>query len=109
MGAKDWLIQKAAVAMLNQSIFRPYGNIKDLKLDTTGRSIEAEVELNGESQAVRIQVPEYEIIEEGDTAYFIVKEISTSREWLTALARNYAVGRRFEIPESARAYLPMLR
>jgi hypothetical protein len=109
MGAKDWLIQKAAVAMLNQSIFQPYGSVKDLKLDTSARSIDAEVELKGETQPVRLQVHEYEIVEADGSAYFVVKAISTSREWLTTLAKNYAVGRRFEIPETARVYLPMLK
>ena len=109
MGAKDWLVQKAAVAMLNQAIFKPYGTIKDLKLDTTRRSIELEAELKGEAQPVRIHIHEYELIEENGTPYVELKSISTSREWLTTLARNYGVGRRFEIPENVRPYLSMLR
>jgi hypothetical protein len=109
MGAKDWLVQKAALAVLNQSLFRPYGVVKELKLDTTARTIEAELELKGESQLVRIHIQEYDLIEENGTPYFVIKEINTSREWLTTLARNYGVGRRLEIPESARAFLSMLR
>ena len=58
---------------------------------------------------MRIHIEEYELIEEDGTPYFVVKQISTSREWLTILARNFGVGRRLEIPESARGYLPMLR
>jgi hypothetical protein len=108
MGAKDWLIQKAAVAMLNQSVFRPYGTVKELKLDTARRTIEIEAELKGESQPVRIQIQEYEILEENGSAFVVLKGITTSREWLTTLARNYGEGRRIEIPESVRAYLPML-
>ena len=108
MGAKDWLIQKAAVAMLNQSIFRPYGTVKDLKIDTTRRTLEVEAELKGESQPVRIQIAQYEIIEENGSAFVELKGITTSREWLTTLAQNYGEGRRIEIPESVRAYLPML-
>ena len=108
MGAKDWLIQKAAVAMLNQAVIKPYGTITDLKLDTGRRSIEAEVELKGESAPVRVHIREYEIVEENGTPYLVIKDVSTSREWLTTLAQNYAIGRRFEIPAAARSYLPML-
>jgi hypothetical protein len=108
MGAKDWLIQKAAVAMLNQSIFRPYGTVKELKIDTTRRTLEVEAELKGESQPVRIQVQQYDIIEDGGTAFVVLKGITTSREWLTTLAQNHGEGRRIEIPETVRAYLPML-
>jgi len=108
MGAKDWLIQKAAAAMLNQAFLKPYGTLKNLKLDLAQRSIDAEVELKGESSPVRVQIHKYEVLEENGAAFIVVKEVSTSREWLTTLARNYAVGRKIEIPAAARPYLPML-
>lgn len=95
--------------MLNQAIFKPYGTITDLKLDTARHSIEATVDLKGESEPVQIHIHEYEIIEENGTPFVILKEISTSREWLTALAQHQAVGRRFEIPHAARSYLSMLK
>ena len=108
MGAKDWLIEKTAVAMLNQSVLKPYGTLARMKLDTSARSIDAELELKGETQRVRIQVNEYELLEEGDRSFFVIKSILTSREWLTALARDFAVGRKFEVPESVRSFLPMI-
>ena len=108
MGAKDWLIGKTAVAMLNQSVLKPYGTLKELKLDTQQRTIDAELELRGETQPVRIQISEYELIEEDDATYLVLKGITTSREWLTTLARDFAVDRRLKLPEAARNYLPML-
>jgi hypothetical protein len=109
MGAKDWLIEKTAVAMLNQSVLRPYGTLTRLKLDTANCSVEADLDLKGESAPVRIQVPRYELIEEKGATYLVIKSISTSRDWLTTLARDFAVDRRFELPESVRSFLPMLR
>jgi hypothetical protein len=108
MGAKDWLIEKTAVAMLNQAVLKPYGTLTKLKLDTTARRIEAELELKGETEPVRLDIGEYELVEEDDSAWLVIKEISTSREWLTRLANDFAVGRRFELPASVRSYLPML-
>ena len=108
MGAKDWLIEKTTVAMLNQSVIRPYGVLTRLKLDTSARSIDAELELKGETQRVQIQVNEYELLQENGSSFFVIKSIQTSREWLTTLARDFAVGRKFEVPESVRSFLPML-
>ena len=47
MGAKDWLIEKTAAATLNQSVLKPYGTLTRLKLDTSNRSMEAELDLKG--------------------------------------------------------------
>jgi hypothetical protein len=108
MGAKDWLIEKTVVAMLNQSVLKPYGALKELKLDTKQRTINAELELKGEAEPVRIQISEYELIDEDDAAYLVLKGITTSREWLTTLARDFAEDRRLKLPEAMRSYLPML-
>src|SRR5262245_65808280 len=43
MGAKDWLVEKAGMAMLNQAVLRPYGTLTQLKLDSSARTIEAEL------------------------------------------------------------------
>jgi hypothetical protein len=108
MGAKDWLLEKTAVAMLNQSVVKPYGEVTRLKLDTAARSIEAELNLNGEVHPVTIHVREYELIETAGAVYFIIRRITTSRDWLTRLAEDFAVDRRFQVPPSVQRYLPML-
>ncbi len=109
MGAKDWLVEKAAVVMINQAVLKPYGTLTALKLDTTARTIDAEVQLHGETEPVRLQVHEYELIEEAGTVFAVIKSASTSRAWLTRLVNDFAVQRRFELPESVRKFLPMLR
>ena len=108
MGAKDWLVEKAAVAMLNQSVLKPYGALTRLKLDTANRTIEGELELKGETQAVKINVHAYELIEEDGGPYLVIKGMSTSREWMTTLARDFAVGRKIRIPESVQPFLKMI-
>lgn len=108
MGAKDWLVEKAAVAMLNQSMLKPYGTLTRLKLDTANRTIEGELELKGETQVVKINVHGYELLEEDGGVYLIINGLSTSREWLTTLARDFAVGKKIRIPESVRPFLKMI-
>ena len=109
MAAKDWLIEKAGMALLNQAVLKPYGTLTRLKLDTTARTIEADVELNGETQPVNLQVREYELRETEGRATVVLKDIHTSREWLTTLMKNFVVDREFNLPDSVKKFLPMLR
>ncbi len=108
MGAKDWLIERAAVAMLNQSVLKPYGELKQLKLDSSLRRIEAELELKGEPQPVQLKVGNYEIVQEEGAAFLVLHEVSTSREWLTKLAGDFLVGRKLALPQQIQPFLPML-
>jgi hypothetical protein len=108
MGAKDWLIEKTAVAVLNQSVLKPYGALTQLRLDTKRRVIDAVLELAGETQPVQVRIDGYEILEEPDAAYLVLNDITTSREWVTTLARNFAVERKLKLPNAVRTYLPML-
>lgn len=109
MGAKDWLIEKAGMALVNQAVLKPYGTLTSLKLDTTARWMEAEVDLRGETQSVRVRVQEYVLREEGGRAFIIIKSIDTSREWLTTLARDFLVDKPLELPDSVKKFLPMLQ
>ena len=108
MGAKDWLVEKAGMAVLNQAVLKSYGSMTRLKLDTAARTIEAELELKGETEPLRLHVQEYELRQESGRAFIIIKSIDTSREWLTTLARDFAVDRPFELPDSVKKFLPMI-
>jgi hypothetical protein len=108
MGAKDWLVEKAGMAVLNQALLKPYGTITKLKLDTTARTVEAELDLKGEVQPVRLHVQEYVIRQDGARVFVILKRIETSREWLTTAARDFVLGREFELPDSVKKFLPMI-
>jgi hypothetical protein len=109
MGAKDWLVEKAGMALLNQAVLKPYGTLTQLKLDTTARTIEAELELKGEAQPVQLQVREYELCEQDGRATVVLKDVHTSREWLTTLMGNFVVGKEFTLPDSVKKFLPMIR
>ena len=108
MGAKDWLVEKAGMAVLNQAVLKPYGAMTSLKLDTTARTIEAELELKGETERLRLHIQEYELRREGNRAFVVIKSIDTSREWVTTLARDFAVDRPFELPDSVKKFLPLI-
>jgi len=96
--SKDKLVQKTAPSLLNKSFLTPYGRVTDLKLNSQSKALEVTLELKGEREPVRIEVHNYELLKENGRCFVILKDVSTSREWLTALARNLAVGKRLEVP-----------
>ena len=98
MGFKDRLFEKVAKPILNRTVLAPYGEARELRLDTSGKSAEIVVALKGERDPVRITVGRYEVSEVGFDVFVTVHEIDTSREWMTELAERNVVGRAFQLP-----------
>lgn len=76
----------------------PYGELKDLKLNSRERTIHLEVLLKGETLPLGVDVLEYELQTAADQDFIVVKRVVASREWVTELLRNFLVGRRQPIP-----------
>ena len=96
--AKDRVVERAALTYLNQSLLAPYGKATSLRLDSAARTLRVEVELKGENQSVEVDIVGYEITREGEQYYATIREVRTSREWLTTLASTQLQNRRFELP-----------
>jgi len=86
------------VFVINSRIGK-YGKILDLDLDTGRKTIELEILLKGEKDSVYVKIGNSEIIGETESCFLILRQISTSREWLDILARSHLEGRLFRIPE----------
>jgi len=99
--AKDRMIESVALPMLNNTWLKPFGHATSLRLDSAKRSAEIVLELKGEQTPLNIHVQEYEVLREPAGTFIVVKAVSTSREWMTAMAREYVVGRRLAIPPEA--------
>ena len=108
MGARDWLLEKTVRVALNQTVLAPYGEMTVLRLNSAECSAEAEVLLKGEAVPIIVRVLEYEIRRDDERVSVIVKQISTSREWLTHLAQSFVVGKPFELPPAAARFVPLL-
>ena len=96
--AKDRVLEKMALKYLNTRLLEPYGQATCLRIDSAEKSIQIEVELKGETEPVQIELSNYEVHKDGTRYFAMVKEIRTSREWLTALARDRLCNSRFELP-----------
>jgi hypothetical protein len=99
--SKDRLAETMAASLLNKSLLKPYGRIVELKLNSSNKALEVTLELKGEQEWVRIDIQEYELIREDGRCFIIIKRAATSREWLTALAEELAIGKRLEVPAGA--------
>lgn len=99
--SKDRIVENLAQDVLNRSALQPYGRLAVLTLNSQEKTIDATVELKGEREPVNIRFQDYELIQEDGVSYLVVRRVATSREWLTALANDFAVGRKFRLPAEA--------
>jgi len=99
--SKDRMIEAVALPMLNNAWLKPLGQATSLRLDSGNKSAEITLELKGEHTPLKIHVQEYEVIREPGGTFIIVKSVTTSREWMTAMAREYVVGRKLAVPPEA--------
>jgi len=73
-------------AEINRSLLKKYGQI-----DKNKKNINAELDLKGETEGVRISLSNYRLILDGDkNPLFEPGTIEVSREWLNALLKTLA-------------------
>lgn len=100
-GAKDRVMEYAALSYLNAKLLVPYGRATSLEIDSKARTLRMNLELKGEAAAVELEITEYEIVNEEGRYFGVVKGVRTSREWLTALAQDQLCNRKFELGPKA--------
>ena len=98
MGLKDRLFETVALPILNRSVLAPYGTAKDLKLNSQDRTAEIVLELRGEREPLHVRVGRYELSRLGEDTFVTIRDVETSRAWMTELAARNVVGRAFKIP-----------
>lgn len=99
------MVETLALPMLNNVWLKPFGHATSLKLDTTNKSAEILLELKGEHTPLQIHVQDYEVLKEADGTFIVVQSVTTSREWMTAMAKEYVVGRKLAVPAEAAGML----
>ncbi len=102
---KDTTLAKAAKVAINIQI-KEYGKMLKLNLDSTQKSIEMEVMLEGEKEPLSVYVKQYEMKEENGKHFLKLHGVSTSRAWINTVASSFLEGKTFEIPAE---YAKMLK
>jgi hypothetical protein len=72
-----------------------------LSLDTAEHSLDLRVALLGDPEPIDIHVSKYDIDRTTSDPTLTVLDATASREWLTAVLREFAVGRSWPIPSNA--------
>ena len=91
---KDMALSKTATVAINSKI-KPYGEVIYVELDTKKHTIELEILLKGEVEALKVFIGKY-ILKDNN---IIISDIITSREWINKLADDYIVRKPFKIPK----------
>src|ERR1044072_8871004 len=94
--SKDRLMESMVLPMLNNSLLKPYGQATNLRLNSGEKSASITLELKGETEPVEIKIGKYEVLPQGDKVYLIIHAVTTSREWLTTLARHHLLNKKLE-------------
>jgi hypothetical protein len=96
--AKDASSSMAVEKWLAREI-EPYGKLVQFNIDSRAKSLRVVFHLNGEHHNVEIDVGKYEVVSEGGRDFIVVQQATASREWLRAVANNFLIGRKLEIPQ----------
>jgi hypothetical protein len=76
-------------AEINRSLLKKYGQMTRLEIDKDNKTINADLELKGEKEGVRITLSNYQLIQGKDkNPLFEPGAIEVSREWLDALLKT---------------------
>ena len=102
--AKDAISSQAARQYVNGLIKR-YGEVRELKINSSAKTVEVSCALIGEPQPVAVRIDRYVIENVGGKCFVKIDACSCSRPWLKNLLEDHACGRRFELPSWAAAAL----
>jgi len=94
----DRLLARMAVKALNRSLAAPYGEVLELRIDTAANTAETVVLLKGEGEPLRVAIERYEVFKEGNDTFLRLHGVTTSREWMNALAERAIAGRAIKLP-----------
>ena len=101
-GLKDKALSKGAKLAINNQIGE-YGEVTKLHLNSKQKQIQMDVLLHGEHESISVDVEHYEITDDNQIK---IVGVSTSRVWITSLARNFLEGKEFTLPAE---YAQMIR
>jgi len=76
-------------AEINSGLLKKYGKMTKLEIDKENKTINADLDLQGEKEGVRITLSNYRLIQEdGKNPVFEPGTIEVSREWIDAILKS---------------------
>ena len=105
--SKDATLAFTARVAINTKL-RSIGEMTELSIDTKTKRVRARLELLGEKEPIDVEILRYSLKEKDETTYITIEDAASSREWVTAVLREFVVGQDLPIPAKARAVLKLL-
>ena len=104
--AKDFLREGAAKLYFNYE-YQRYGQMTNIQIDSTAKTLHVELELKGEPAPLKIDVASYQLTTEDGETFIELGEIKTSREWINHLISDFLPHgkKRFKVPGAVKAVL----
>ena len=78
--------------------FGEYGEILDCEIDTKANRLRLDVCLHGETTALHAAIEFYELQQLGEDSFVVLRQFSSSRQWLTTLLNQLLKDKRYKIP-----------
>jgi hypothetical protein len=102
--AKDAIASRAAQIWANTFLAR-YGEVQDLQIDSSLKTIEFSCLLDGEPTPITICIKNYLVENEGDKKFIRATDFSCTRPWLQNFLTDFGPRQRIELPPWATAVL----
>ena len=102
--AKDSALAKV-VQMIANHFFEDIGKVLELRIDSQEKKILLQLLLQGESEPVSVAIHKYQIVQIDQDYFFIVDDITITKEWMDTLAKKYFLHKKFAIPSAYAKYL----
>lgn len=98
----------AALKGLSERYVSRYGRLERIEIDSSRRSLEADILLHGETEPVTLSIDRFDIVHDGTHHLLVAHGIRASRAWIESLARDYLEARTLKIPSPIAHALTML-
>ncbi len=99
---KDKITSNAARAYCNPLLAR-YGEVTELRIDSTKRRMEVVCLLEGEAAPIAVTIERYEITDVGGEKFVHIAATRCTRPWVQHFIEDHLYGRKFPLPSWAAA------
>jgi hypothetical protein len=98
---KDAIVSVVLKRMVNKNIIG-IGKITEASLDSLGKKASFVLALEGEKEAISLDVVRYEMVRENSECFIVAKEVASSREWIAGALTKFMVEKKMKIPAGLR-------
>jgi len=91
---------------INEKI-KDYGKIEEIDIDSKQKKCYLKMDLNGESKPISLIIDNYSLKEVDEGGVLCIKEISSSREWLTKVLNDFVKDKDQKIPKEQYSIIKM--